>query len=609
MIIGNHFGVFSFSNHPASPAALLNFHTPHGLRMTLSSLATPRFATSYELGSTPVFSSSTSPTSSASSSSSASNNNNSNSNNASSATGDGPSSAPVGGAAAAAVDGSVAYLYATVPLGPPAAVADSSSTPLPDLLRGYRQVGDLRRFSSSGAAEGRAARRRRTKTPPKREAAVGDDDDADAGAWSWRALVPTRRPRDASGGGSPPEFASALKRQRPTLLYGRMYLPASQLEALVVRRVAPRLQVQASAVSARDLRNGGTVLGLVQYDAGRFGLEGLASSDGGLLGLRGLYNFGGDAADLDNGVSLEDTAAVLRGGLAAAPAPPAQAAAAATAATPATDEDGSVPTAEDASRNRTSPTPSPTPTPTPTATNVPPPEQRERIYGRFSTGAELYYGTLNKSGGMSVGARFTTLPDYGGTPLTATLTLNPLMGSVAAGYAVAAGRHCALATKLEFNVYSYESAWAVGMELWRKGLGGGREARAAWGTAVEGQTESLGWGRTVLQTEDTEKGTQRRERSFKAKMAWRLDGVPAVAASTAGTNGSAGVDGAKGIAEADGEDQYTGVVKARLDQNFRIGLMWEGRVQSLIFSLGSAIDLRRADQPFRSLGLEVQFSS
>lgn len=56
-------------------------------------------------------------------------------------------------------------------------------------------------------------------------------------------------------------------------------------------------------------------------------------------------------------------------------------------------------------------------------------------------------------------------------------------------------------------------------------------------------------------------------------------------------------------------DEYAGVLKARLDQHLRLGLLWEGRAKSLLFSLGSGIDLRQLDSPFRTLGLEVQFSS
>ncbi|KAK4448947.1 hypothetical protein QBC34DRAFT_406391 [Podospora aff. communis PSN243] len=79
-------------------------------------------------------------------------------------------------------------------------------------------------------------------------------------------------------------------------------------------------------------------------------------------------------------------------------------------------------------------------------------------------------------------------------------------------------------------------------------------------------------------------------------MEWRLD-EPEAEGSSAGD---------KNERE---KEKYLGVFKARLHQNLRIGLLWEGRVKSLIFSLGSGVDLHRLDEPFRNLGLEVQYSS
>ncbi|OTA61860.1 hypothetical protein K449DRAFT_330838 [Hypoxylon sp. EC38] len=449
----------SYSSLNATSDALLNFPTPRGLRLTLSSLATPKFATSYQLGTVGI------------------------------------------------VDGSISYLYSTVPLDD--AIAQSDKIPLPDLFRSYRPLAELPR-------------------------------------------------RDGEGG---------RMLRKDSLAYGRLYLPASMLEALLVRRVSPALQFQLSAVSDQTLRNGGTILGMVQYDEGSYSVEGLASSDGGLLGVRGLYNFGGDVGHLNGPAHL--TATNGNGG------------------------NG----------------------------------ERERIYGRFSTGAELYYGTLNKSGGMSLGARFATLPTHNGTPLTATTTINPLMGTISWTYAVMAGNNCSLATKMDFNVYSYESDWSVGMELWRK--------KSAWSVNRElEEVEALVPGKPTFErsfeakmdwrlddplppvdpiadaTPDTTADLaevvppptaviqpKKKERSFQAKMEWRLDD-PDVDPSAIS---SANEDGA--------DDEYSGVLKARLDQHLRVGLLWEGRVKSLLFSLGSSIDLRRLDSPFRTLGLEVQFSS
>ncbi|TGJ88389.1 hypothetical protein E0Z10_g295 [Xylaria hypoxylon] len=430
----------SYSTLNATSDALLHFATPRGLRLTLSSLATPHFATAYQLGTVGI------------------------------------------------VDGSISYLYSTVPLDYHA-VAQSEKIPLPELLQSYSPLAEL-------------GRRNRIK-----------------GA------------------------------RQDVLAYGRLYLPMSMLEALMVKRISPTLQMQVSAVSDQTLRNGGTVLGMVQYDEGRYGIEGLASSDGGLMGIRGLYNFGGDVAGSASPNGIQDV------------------------------ENG---------------------------TNAP---ERERIYGRFSAGGELYYGTLNKSGGMSLGTRFATLPSHKGTPLTATMTVNPLMGTLSWTYAVMAGRNCSLGTKMDFNVYSYESAWSVGMELWRK--------KGAWTVDADIDGDA-----------DVTSGAQTNplpQRSFQAKMEWRMDDdplpflhtpdlspavVPHVASEPTAKQRTfrAKLDWRKNHEEED-EDLYSGVLKARLDHHWRIGLLWEGRVKSLLFSLGSGIDLRRPDSPFRTLGLEVQFSS
>ncbi|KAG8407962.1 Mitochondrial distribution and morphology protein 10, variant 2 [Metarhizium acridum] len=405
----------SYAALNATSDALLDFQTPRGLRLTLSSLASANFATSYQLGSVGV------------------------------------------------VDGSISYLFSSVPLRVHI-TPQSENVSLPELLRSYRPL---------------------TPLSPRDEE-------------SLRTLPDAARPESS-------------------LLYGRLYLPQSQLEALVVRRLSPALQLQLSAVSAKHLRDGGTVLGLAQYDVGRYAFEGLASSDGGLLGLRGIYNFGGDAH-------------------------PSSA-------------------AEGANHG-----------------------EKERIYGRFSTGGEIYYGTLNKSGGVSFGTRFATLPAHNGTPLSATLTINPLMGNIAASYAVVAGKHCSLATRMEFNVFSYESAWAVGMELWRKPL-------RRLGVEGDGPWEKY------------------KERSFQAKLEWRLDEPGPIPPRPPPPPPPSEPGKISTVHKGKTGEEYAGVLKARLDQNWRIGILWEGRVKSLLFSLGSGIDLRKLDKPFRTLGLEIQFSS
>lgn len=265
-----------------------------------------------------------------------------------------------------------------------------------------------------------------------------------------------------------------------------MFLPRSTLEALYIRRISPVRQLRVSCVSDSRLINGGTILTLLQNDYGRYSTEYLYSTDSGLLGARGLYNFGTSQRMSKAGVSPT--------------------------------ENGAEPT-------------------------------YEPMHGRFSAGAEVYYGMLNKSGGISTGLRFTTLPTHTGFPYTMTLTLNPLMGNLSSTYAVKAGRNLSLCSRFDFNFYSYESDLQLGCELWRR-------------QQPSPETE---WARRLIRPE------------------WKKP------------------------RQDHGEGNR--VLKARLDQNWRVGVLWEGRVKELLFSLGASFDLKRREHIFRTVGVELQYSS
>lgn len=174
----------------------------------------------------------------------------------------------------------------------------------------------------------------------------------------------------------------------------------------------------------------------------------------------------------------------------------------------------------------------------------------EYLQGRFSAGAEMYYGVLNKTAGMSTGLRFTTLPRHTGFPYTMTATLNPLMGNLSSTYAVKAGRNVALCSQFDFNFYSYESDLRLGCEIWRKREKEGVE----W---AEKMMKSPGWKESSLQP----------------------------------------------------DEDVSGVLKARWDQNWNIGLLWEGRFKELLFSAGVSLDLQKREQIFRVVGVDIQYSS
>jgi distribution and morphology protein 10 len=280
---------------------------------------------------------------------------------------------------------------------------------------------------------------------------------------------------------------------------------------MYLRRRTPTQLVKISAVSDATLPNGGTILGLIQNDHGKYSSELLYSTDSALLGIRGLYNFGADPR-----------------------------------------------------------------IPVPSTTSSAAPAENQEQAGLFSAGSELYYGALNKSFGLSTGLRFTTLPSYTGFPYTMTLTLNPLMGNLSGSYSVKAGKHLALSSRFEFNFYSYESGVMAGLELWRmKGRGDGEGAVGQVGSKAgllvpEAPVEvgAVAQSATAIQEKKMRKGGSTPE-----------------------------------------EDEVSGILKARIDQNWRIGLLWEGRWKELLFTVGANVDLKQREQIFRGVGLEVQYSS
>ncbi|KAF2429724.1 hypothetical protein EJ08DRAFT_697996 [Tothia fuscella] len=410
----------SYSFLTSTAQSLLDFEIPRGLRLHVSSLPSPNLASSYTLSTTGL------------------------------------------------LDGSISYLYSSLPLSIPSA---STSLDLHDFIRGYRHL-----------------------VPPR----------APEEAWWWEVWHRGKRVD-----------------RRDVLLYGRIFLPRNSLEALYLRRLTPTRVLKISAVSDAAFPNGASVLGVVQNDHGKFSTEYLYSSDSALLGVRGLYNFGPDP------------------------------------------------------RERLSTPPSIPPSPISSLLPHSDPNPPTTPPGLFSAGAELYYGILNKSGGISTGLRFTTLPSHTSFPYTMTLTLNPLMGNLSSTYAVKAGRHLALCSRFDFNFYSYESGVLVGCELWR----------------MNKYSKEVEWARKRM-----------------------LDASSVSSGQKVGMSGVVGgeipspLDVAKRRLDDEDED-VTGVLKARVDQNWRFGLLWEGRFKEVLFSVGASLDLGKREQIFGGFGVEVQYSS
>lgn len=331
------------------------------------------------------------------------------------------------------VDGSLSFLYSSLSLSIP---SKSSTVPLAHLVRGYRHLQDLQRPEDPHWSE----------------------------VWHDGKRID----------------------RKPAVLYGRLYLPTSTLEALYLRRISPTRLLRLNCVSDANLPNGGTLLAQLQNDYGKYSTDYLLSTDSALLGVRGLYNFGHDPR------------------------------------VPEHDEQ------QQQSLSR------------------PPAHPWDHQNGRLSAGAEAYFSPVNKSGGVSCGLRFTTLPVHAGFPYTMTLTVNPLMGNLSSTYAVKAGPNLALCSRFDFNVYSYESDVVVGIELWQR-----KQAHP-----------DVTWASKMV------------------RPGWKK-----------------------------AEEEVNGVLKARVDNGGKVGLLWECRIKELLVSMGAGVDLKKRERMLGNVGVAVSYSS
>jgi mitochondrial distribution and morphology protein 10 len=408
--------------------AILDFPTPKGVKVTISSLATPHFSTSYTV------------------------------------------------ALSGPVTGTLAYLYSSIPLTVP---SSSANTPLSSLIRGYRHL----------------------LSPPLPEHSR-----------YWEIWHRGQRVDE-----------------RANLLYGRIFLPTGRLEALYLRRTSPSRLLQIRGVSDQRLPNGGSLLGSLHMDYGKYSVESLFSTDSALLGVRGLYHLGRRPSDPD------------------------------------------------------SPSDSPEPDPV----------------SLFSAGAELYYALLNKSGGLSTGLRFTTLPKYHSFPYTMTLTLNPLMGNLSSTYAVKAGPYLSLCSRFDFNFYSYESGVMLGAEIWRL------KRKPSFLQRVEQAVETADIPPSAVSIDDVVVNPGLEKIALEQEM-MTSDAAPVLGTGVRGLlrNLEHGF-----VSQSPEDEDVSGVLKARVDQDWRIGLVWEGRFKEMLVTVGGSLDLKRRERVFSGIGVELQYSS
>ncbi|KAI5478292.1 mitochondrial distribution and morphology protein 10 [Pseudohyphozyma bogoriensis] len=206
-------------------------------------------------------------------------------------------------------------------------------------------------------------------------------------------------------------------------------------------------------------------------------------------------------------------------------------------------------------------------------------EMSTGLKGRWSAGGEVYFSAQERSAGFSTGVRFATLPESGSNavpsqpPTTITATLSPIMGQLSTAYCVATSPDSALASRFDFNIYSYDADVTFGGEWFQR-----RKPKPV----VEASPEE---------------GAAPSRASFDAFGRGIDESV---------------VEPVK-VDAAGGEGEITGVLKARMSTNTDLALMWEGRLGEFLVSLGVVADLRLATSsggrtsPIRSVGFGVQY--
>ncbi|KAI1313018.1 Mitochondrial distribution and morphology protein 10 [Mortierella claussenii] len=423
------------------------------------------------------------------------------------------------------------------------------------------------------------------------------------------------------------EYDQDGKKRKDYLLCGRMNLANAKLEALYSRRVSKHRQYVISGISDPASRAASHLSAQFQYDKGKYCAEMSFTTDDGLIGIRGLYNFGKDFDDsyedmlnerrqrrrqgkqteemllhsqesgsieLEQGQRAGDIALGLVSG------------AAAESVTPKMDLEsndtqmsksrtGTMDGQERRSGYLTDETPEEWAMPS------------ERIRGYWSVGAEIYYSATEKLGGVSTGLRYRTLPplvpateaapDDNPTsfplplaapryptstapeqhqnyiPITITQTLNPIMGHVSSSYAAQVHPDLGLCSRFDFNLYSYDSELTAGMEWWIRE--GKKNYPATVASEQEKEKQAMPFPKTV--------------------------GVPDLLAGSA-----------KDVADSEKRQPVIGVMKARLGVQSGLAIMWEGRFNKLLFSLGFVghVFSPHAKAPIiKSVGLEIQYFS
>ncbi|GME97488.1 unnamed protein product [Ambrosiozyma monospora] len=224
--------------------------------------------------------------------------------------------------------------------------------------------------------------------------------------------------------------------ERPYMMYGKMYFPSQFLEGMLIKRLSNTSQVIVKFISSpklQKLANPASIISLqFQRQTPSNSMEFIFSSKDALTGFRYLYNFGTSSNQYTSNANSSSNYHVhnnhnhnhINSSL--------------------------DPQNQDTNHNHQHTTPQ-----LPTESSL------------LSLGCELWFAPYSMSPGLSTALRYSTHLTSSGKPLTITLAMNPLLGTVESTYAIKTDINSTFCSKYSFNLYSYESDLSLGVNFLR----------------------------------------------------------------------------------------------------------------------------------------------
>ncbi|KAG0143218.1 hypothetical protein CROQUDRAFT_661542 [Cronartium quercuum f. sp. fusiforme G11] len=348
------------------------------------------------------------------------------------------------------------------------------------------------------------------------------------------------------------------------LIYGRLHLPTCRLDGLYTKRLSPSLQAMATlvsipvstpfsptppvAISGPDTSQPvptnavspfwNLMLGL-SHDTGRWSQQYTYSTEDGLFGARVLHNFSLSKRNYSSFPNPDCEKQVNEHN---------------DIRKPLIDEEEAM-------------------------DNV--------LKGRFSAGAEMYFSPRGKSAGVSTGIRFCTIPDPPGAPITQqptviTATLNPIMGQISSAYGTKIGPNLALATRFDFNAFSFESNITFGGEWCQRSFI--RSKTLSTSLANVDLDHSSGAMPMSLSTSTSQRGPVVKDMSGLSLSFWKA---------------------------VKGDDEVLSIMKAKFSPVTGFAVMWEGKWRECLIGLGLTSEFMVTNlQPvIKGVFLELQYNT